>query len=348
MIHDGRAGASGKMMAVMIIAVVAVAGVAAYLLIGAPTQSSVTFALGGPAGPEDAPFYYAVQQGYYASEGLNVTIIPGSPGTPGVSAVSTGEVSFALNYAPAVTLSLLTANVTNVKIVAALYAKSPLGIVYNTAKVSSPSDVYNTTGAALNPSIGSSTRLFLYQAKQEYPNLTPPIFYGTSQATVNQFLLTGQADWAIAGAQNLALLQPAAAAKGIQLGFMSFDSLGIHTLGYVLLTSEAMLQSHSGTVKGFVLATLKGMVGAALNPSAAAAAEVHFQPQLSQTKMLAGFNMDVSCCMSGVTQSTNPLVYGYVDPALMQQTVNLIAALSGRTTNIDATQFYTNAYTQAA
>ena len=348
MVSQARTGVSGKLTAVLILVIVAAAGVAAYYLSGGSKGSSnVTFALGGAPGPEDAPFYYALQQGYYSSEGLNVTIIPGTTGMSGVSAVSSGEVSFALNYAPALTSSLLTSNITNVKIVAALYGASPLGIIYNEAKVSNASDVFTTTGAALNPSIGSSTRLFLYQAKQVDPNLTPAVYYGNSQAAVDQFLATGQADWAIAGAQDIALLQPATAANGVQLGFISFDQLGIHTVGYVLITSQAMMQEHSGTVRSFVLATLRGMVGAALNPSAAAAAEVHFQPQLNETQMLQGLNIDISCCMNGVTSSTNPLVFGYVDPTRMQQTVDAVVATAGTHRSINATEFYTDAYTQA-
>ncbi len=346
--RDARPGLATRLALSVVIVLLVAAGLTAYYLFqGSGGQStSVTLTLGIPPGPENAPQYYALQQGYYSSGGLNVTILPGTGGTAAIAAVSSGEVDFALTDASGLVYSLTKSNVTNVRIVAVLFPTSFFSVVYNEAAISSPDGIAGKPGAATNPSIGIATKLFLALADQNNLTVAPYLQFGSSQSVVWGDLGTGKVDYEVGGAHDIAFLQPSASLQGIQLGFFPFSDYGFTSYGEVLVTSSAMIADHGGVVKSFVSATLKGMVEAALNPAAAAAAEVRYQPQLNESQMLQGWNLDVACCMQGVTAATNPLAFGYPDPVRMQQTVNFVLLGEGVSTAVNATQFYSDAYTQ--
>ena len=343
----GRTGVTTKVAAVVVIVVLLAGGAAVYLYESSQgPKSNLTFSLGISPGPEDAPQYYALKQGYYSGLGLNVTILPGTGGAAAIASVSSGEVDFALTDASGLVYSLLSSNVTNVKIVAVIFPTSFFGIIYNKAMISNIADLSGAPGAALNPSIGISTKLFLGLAKQNNLNVSN-VQYSTSESTVEGEVSTGKVDWAIGGAQDVAFLQPVDAQKVIQLVFFPYRELVFTSYGEVLITSTSMIAQNPDLVKSFVSATLKGMVQGTLNPLAAAEAEASYQPQLNVSQMQAGFDLDVNCCLTGVTSSTNPLVFGYINSTRMQQTANNVIAGAGLDRQVDATQFYTDAFTQA-
>jgi len=328
------------------VVLVAVAGASVLLYEGTSAPADqVKFSLGFPASYFDAPHYYGLDQGYYERNGINVTILPGTGGAAAISSVSTGQVDFALTDASGLVYSLVSSNVTNVRIVAVIFPKSFFGIIYNKARISTLSDLVGKTGAAGNPTTTIATKLFLALLKLNGINSSSINMAYGSQTVVEQYVATGKADFAIGGAQDVAGLQAAATKSGIQLGFLPYSQYGIDSYGEVLITSTSMIQSHSDLVRRFVLATLQSLTAATLNPEAAVASMEKYQPQLNQTLMLQGFSIDVSCCLQGVTSSTNPLVFGYIDPVRMQQTVSTAVQGLGLSRSVNATSFYTDAYT---
>ena len=66
----------------------------------APDRASVTLQLPAEAGARFAGYYAAAAQRYYADEGLDVTIRPGSPGTA-EQAVSNGDAELGVGMLPA-------------------------------------------------------------------------------------------------------------------------------------------------------------------------------------------------------------------------------------------------------
>ena len=63
----GRTGVTTKVAAVVVIVVLLAGGAAVYLYESSQgPKSNLTFSLGISPGPEDAPQYYALKQGYYS------------------------------------------------------------------------------------------------------------------------------------------------------------------------------------------------------------------------------------------------------------------------------------------
>jgi ABC-type nitrate/sulfonate/bicarbonate transport system substrate-binding protein len=345
-VRSGRAGISTKLGAAAVIVLVALGGVILYYYEGSLTEeNSVSISLGFPPGPEHAPQYYALQEGYYSSEGINATLVPGTGSLAAISSVSAGKVNFAIIDASALVFSLVSSNITNVKIVALLFPASFYGIIYNKGVVSNLTGLASKPGGLINPSTSEETRLFLSLAKQSGINVTGTAQYLSSSAILDGLLTTGKVAWVEGGAQDVAFLQPAATQEGIDLGFIPFSQLGLTSYGEVLIASSSMISNHSSVVQSVVRATLKGMISSALNPAAAAAAENYYQPQLNTSQMLQGLNLDVTCCLQGINSSTNPQTYGYLNPVAMQNTVNFALGASGITKSVNATLFYTDAYT---
>ena len=335
-------------MVVIVVAVIAVAavGVALYETSKAPLNN-VKFSLGFPASYFAAPHYYGIDLGYYKENGINVTILPGTSGTAAITAVSTGQVNFALTDAAGLVYALVNSNITNVRIVAVTFPESFLGIIYNKDVISSISDLNGKPGAAATPATSISTKLFLAMAKLNGLNVTSMKLQYGSQLATEPLVATGQADFVVGADHDIAALSVAAAKKGIQLGFFPFSAYGVDNYGEVMITSTSMIQNHPSVVSSFVKATLESLKAAILNPQAAVGSLIKYQPQLNETQMLNGWKIDISCCLANVTSSTDPLVFGYVNPQRMQQTVSNVFLGLGKPQTIDTASLYTDAYTTA-
>lgn len=288
------------------------------------------------------PYYYGYDQGYYKQNGINVSIIPGKASTA-FTAIAAGQVDFALTDATTL-VSGVAANITNVRIIGIIFQKSFFGVVYNKAKISTLQDLQGKMAGANNPSQSPNTKLFFALAKINGLNLSSITFqYG--QATVfPQLVTTGKVDFVLQAVHDLASLVPKAAQNGIQLGFFPYAQYGLDIYGEVLVTTTQMIQTHPDLVRRFVVATMQSVTGAISNPDAAASALVKYQPQLNRTIMLAGYKSDISCCLGNVTSGMNPLTFGWIDPARMQTTVNLLVQGLGIKTPVNASALYTDSY----
>jgi NitT/TauT family transport system substrate-binding protein len=341
-----RAGIGRQAIVMIVIIVIAVSAVGvAYYETTQTTVNNVKFSLGFPASYFAAPHYYGLDLGYYKQNGINVTILPGTSGTAAITAVSTGQVDFALTDAAGLTYALLKSNITNVRIVAITFPKSFLGVLYDKADISTISDLNGKAGGAANPATSISTKLFLAVAKLNGLNVSSMKMQYGSQVATEPLVATGQADFVVGAAHDLAVLSVAAAKKGILLGFFPFSQYGVDNYGEVLISSTSMIQDHSSVVQGFVKATLQSLTAAILDPQSAVHSLVKYQSQLNETQMLQGWKIDVACCLQNVTANTDPLVFGYVSPQRMQQTVANVFLGLGVAQSIQATSLYTDAYT---
>jgi len=339
--------AVGRTVAVVIIIIaIALAGVVvAYYETSQTPVNNVKFSLGFPVTYFAAPYFYGMDLGYYKQNGINVTILPGTSGPAAISAVSTGQVDFAMGDVSGVIYALAHSNITNVRIVAVFFPKSFLGIVYNKAVISTLSDLNGKSGGAGTPATTPATGLFLAVAKLNGLNVSSMKMQYASTLAVQPLVATGQLDFVVTAAQEVAGLSVQAAKSGIQLGFFPFYEYGLDNYGVVLVTSTSMIQNHGPLVQRFVKAALQSMTAGILNPQSAVQSLVKHNPQLNQTLMIEGWNLDISCCLQGVTASTNPLAFGYINPQRMQQTVNNLYLGMGASPTPNATRFYTDAYT---
>jgi NitT/TauT family transport system substrate-binding protein len=348
-VHLQRKVAISTRLTVLVVVVILVAAAGAYLgyEYTVVPASQVTFSLESAPNAFDAPIYYGLQQGFYKNEGLNVSLQAGK-GTAGtISNVASGSVEFGLADTPGMIFALANSNISNVRIVAMLYQQNFYAVFYDKAHIASISDLQGKTGALADPKTSTLTPMFDLFAKMNRLNLSSMTLQYSTSSLFTYLVAQGKADFTTNKIHNLPAVQAVARQNGIQVGAFSLSHYGLDTYGEALLTTTQMIQAHSDVVQKMVKATMEGVIAAESNPSAAVSALVTAQPQLNQTVILPGFELDLSCCTKNATSTTDPLVFGWIDPQRMQQTVSLVVeGLAIRP--INASNLYTDGFTKAS
>jgi NitT/TauT family transport system substrate-binding protein len=335
--------------AIMVLVVVALVGAAGsgYLLytgISAP-ENSASLLLEVSPSLFHAPYYYGIDQGYYKSQDINLTILAGTGTTAAISNVAAGKADFALADTAGLVLALHNSNITNVRVIAMIFESSFFSIIYNKAQISSLSDLQGKTGEGGTSAASTITQVFFLLAKVNHLNISSiNMEYGSGSVAQAQ-LASGKVQFELNSAHNLPLLQAAASENGVSLGEFPFAQNGINIYGEALITNTQTIQNDPDLVQRMVRASMQSVISAIEHPADAIASLVKAQPQVNSTLSLAGWNIDVSCCMRNVTTVSDPLQYGWIDPQRMQQTVNLIVA-GLALQPINASSLYTDAFTK--
>lgn len=333
-------------MALIVVLVVAVSAFA-YLSYesGNSTPAQTTLLLDFRPTYNHFPYYYGLDHGIYSNNGIDLTVEPGSGDSGAVSALAAGSVPFALANVPGLLFALQGSNITNVRVVAIVFQRTFFSIMYNTARVTTLSDIQGKTGGANSPSTSYQTLLFYLLLKLNGISLDSLNMQYAGSSVTAPLLAQGSIDFALRPIDSLGDVQAAASQNNITIGDFPFEAYGLDTYGVALLTTQQMIQSNPDLVQRMVLATMQSVVGAVQDPSGAAASLVKYQPQLNETKALEGIKLLISCCMQNATANTDPLAYGWVSPSGMQHAVSLVAEGSNMTSPPDPTSLYSDAFT---
>lgn len=292
-------------------------------------------------GPSHAPYYYGYEQGIFAQNHIDLTIIPGTTVSTGLAALEAGDVNFAIADPSNLVLFAANSNFTNIKMVALTYERNFAAVVYNNATISKPSNLNGKAGAMANPATSSLSSVFTLFAKANDLNTSTMNLTFASGATPGDLLLEGKVQFIVTTIQNLPTYNAEGASLGLKFGAFDIASYGVDLTGFAIATTEAMIQQQPGVVQDFVNATMESFAAAIPDPQAAVSALVAYNPQLNATTSIEGFQEDLGCCTINPSGLASPLQYGWMNPQDMQQTVaNVVSAL-----NINATVIATNLYT---
>lgn len=341
-----RQGVGTVALVVVVVVIIVVAGIAIYNFLPS-SKSNVLLLLNYTPTASDSFVYYGVQQGYFASQGINASIIGGSTSASTVSEVSTGKVSFGFVPVSEVVQDLDVANITNVRIVGLYYTRSFDAVTYNEADVKNFSGLQNVPWTS-EPASGSlsATPLFYYIAKTNGLNVTKlkANVQNASSTVGHSLFVEGKVDFNLGTLSSYPELAALAASSGIRVGYFPFYSYGAED-GFGLVTNTATIQSSPSLVKGMVYAMAESMIASAKDPQAAAAAIVESQPQLNYTLTEEAFQLEAQCCVENSTSTTPPLQFAYMNPAAMNQTVDWLSGVLGLKTPVPAREVYTNQFT---
>ncbi len=352
---------------VIIIIIVAVGG---YVLIASPTSTStptstttstqqtttsslpsttssatpVSFELDFAPNSYHAIWYYTLDQGLYAQNGLSVDIIPGSSPANTVSAVASGTADFGIASLVSV-IAAESHGVSNIRVIGVVYHSNPDTIFFIQNK--GISTIQDLAGKTFGTFTGSA-------AWQELPTLLKDnsVNYSTitisqaSPATLPSLLISGKVNFIALTANRISDIGAAAQQNGEQLGHFFYKDYGLNRYDLVLLTNTNMIQNHSQVVQGFVNASYYGQMETMQNPAAAAHSIVNHFSSLNYTITLEGLQIALNESVAPVPAqyTSNPLYLGWINQTEMQQSVNLIKQSFNITAPIDVTTIYTNQY----
>ncbi len=234
---------------------------------------------------EFAGFYAADQNGYYADEGLAVTLREGGLKVDYLTPIVEGTAQF--GDAGADELLLARAGGKPLVALATIYRRSPSAFVsLADSGITRPKDFI---GKSIRITPQSATRFHAMMARagirpDQYTEVTLPSDLSTFKS--------GQAQvWAMYVNNFAVTVQQA----GYKLNFIYPDDYGVHFYADSIFTSDDFLAKNPELVQRFLRATLKGWTYAVENPTKISAMIVKYQPNidlnLETAKMAASLPM---------------------------------------------------------
>lgn len=300
-----------------------------------PPQKSVQtvrLPMGYIADPQYAPFYVAVDKGYFVEEGIEIEF-DYSFETDGMALVGAGELPFAVVSGEQV----LLARAQNLPVVYVLewFQKFPIAVVSKeSAGITSPADLAGRNiglpgfwGASY---VGYVGLLSANGLTQEQVNSTEIGF------TQVESLLTDQVE-AVVGYANNEPVQLQAQGERINVLYVA-DYIDLVANGIV--TNEETITNQPELVEGFVRALLRGLQDTLNNPDGAYEISKKYVEGLDDSRKAV---LEASLAM----WQTDRL--GYTDPASWEQTEEILVSMGLLDAPLsDLSQVYSNGFVEKA
>jgi NitT/TauT family transport system substrate-binding protein len=212
----------------------------------------VTLRLDWKPGAQHAPFYFAKAKGYYAAEGLDVTIIPGSGSSDSVKLLGAHSVDVAL--VDALVLVQAAEQGVPAEAVAAYYQRTPIVLISPADKpIDDPKQLLG------NVKLGAKKGSATYQGLLAFlaaSNIKPEQIHLNDVGFGVQPLLVHQVD----GLMGFIMNEPIEAESGgMKVHNLLIADHGVHAYGLTIATNDRFMKDHPDELKAFLRATVKAM-----------------------------------------------------------------------------------------
>jgi NitT/TauT family transport system substrate-binding protein len=232
-------------------------------------KETVTFTLNWVPYGEHAPFYYGIQEGFYADEGIDLKIEPGSGSGNTIKAVAQGQTMFGWADTPPMLNSI--ASGMPVKSVGVFLQKGPASIEFLADKnIKSIKDLKGKTVGGTPGDAMYATFPALLAANDMQPSDVTVVNMDAANKIAQ--LAEGQVDAIMGFFHDQG---PTIESKtGKQVDHLLFADNGLNLMGLGIVASDETLTSNKELVGKFVRATQKSWAEAVKNPEDAAKAMV--------------------------------------------------------------------------
>lgn len=287
--------------------------------------------------PKHAPFFAAVERGFFEEEGLRVSLMPGSGSNNTVTSVETGRVFG--GFADFGVTVMNQGRGAQVKQVNLLQARSAYATVApEGSDIRSWEDLKGKTVAT--EGAGAMTSMWPYAlGNLGYSESDINVVHASSESKIPG-LLAGQWD------ANLALSvsdAPALSALGIEPVVLKWSDLGIALYGNGLVISDATLENEPDKVRKFNSALQRGFLWACDNPEEAYADfNREVQGYTQETVVLA---INEQCALNWPDEATTD-PFGAMSDEGVQEMVDVAHDFLGLDPMIDLSpaEIYSNDY----
>lgn len=308
---------------------------------GALAQTAIKFALDwrfeGPA----APYFVAIDQGYYADEGLDVSIDPGSGSVEGINRVASG--AYQLGFADINSLVKFRDNPANAPLQAVQMVYDTPAFAIITMKrtgISGPKDLEGKILGAPAPD-GAYAQWPIFVAangieasKVKIENVGFPVR--------EPMLVKGDVD-AITGFWFSSYMNlKANGAKDDDIVVMLMKDYGVDLYGNVIIVNPEFAKSNPGAVKGFVKATIRGIQETIRNPEAAIDALLKRNQIANKAVELERLKLALD--RNFVTDATRQNGFGDVDMSRLARSIDQIGLTFKYTNKPSADAIFTSAF----
>lgn len=285
-------------------------------------ETDVKFALDWKFEGPSAPYFLALDKGYYKQEGLNVTIDSGPGSVAGIARVAAG--TYPIGFFDINSLMKFRDQNPDKKVMAVLmvYDEPPFSIVtLKKTGISKPKDLEGKIlGAPAPDGAFAQWKAFVKEngidaEKVKVENVGFPVR--------EPMLADGKVD-AITGfsfSSYFNLRQKGVPADDIAVMLMS--KYGLVLYGNAIMVNPDFAKAHPDVVKGFVKATVKGLIDTAKDPKAAIQSVMKRNETADEAIELARLEMALRDNI--VTDWVKANGIGDVDPARLAKSIDQVA-----------------------
>jgi NitT/TauT family transport system substrate-binding protein len=293
---------------------------------------AVTIVLGFTAAPNYAPAFVALEEGYFADEGLDVEITQGGSADP-LILVGAGQLDF--YYGSLESLPIHVEAGLPVKSLAAQTPVNTFGVmVAADSGITTPKDLEGHTVAV--PATGATSRLW-----GPFLQLNDVDEGAIDVATVSPraqdaALINGDVD-ASTGAYHSSLVRVREDMPGA--GFLPFAEYGVDVAGQGLVARADYIENNPEIVQGVVNAFIRGLETSIEDPALGVeAVGAHF-PEAVQAY---GDPTAVLEAINEFTVLAEPL--GFIDDEIWQRTIDLLVEVGDLNEPLTVSDYHTNEF----
>ncbi len=301
----------------------------------AQTLEPATLRLDWLASGYHAPFFLALERGYYRDQGIDLQILDGKGSTTTIQVVASGSETF--GAANLTTMALGVAKGMPLVAVAGLIQKSPDSIIsLADSGIKSPKDIVGRRGGFVATS--ASDRLFPAFAKAAGIDGRKVNRIQIESSARYSVLLQGNADfvigWSFTDAFKINKLKPVSPP-------LLFADYGVNVLSVGIVVSKDTLAKRETLVRRFLAATVRGMEDTIKSPEAAVDAVLKLRSGADREALLAGTSKLKDFIH---TKSSETLPLGVMADEDWQSGHRILVEYLGMSDAVAANQLYTNAY----
>jgi NitT/TauT family transport system substrate-binding protein len=287
--------------------------------------------------PKHGLFYPAAKKGFFAAEGLDVTIESSKGSADVIQNVASGAAQFGFADASAVVLS--RTRDLPVTLVAMVHYKTLMSVITRAPSgVEKPADL---VGKKIASTSGDAVRMVMPAfAKMNGFDGEKVNFLTVNQPAKASMLMAGQVDGVCDYLSAMPIYREAGKAIGLELKAISYADYGLDIYSNGIIVHDDLLRSDPALVKSFVRAIAQGLEFAASQRDETARIFREYQPQYSEAVTREGLDIAVDSLLVPEVFSGG---IGAMSAGKMERTIKTTVEAYGLAKAPAAASVYTNA-----
>jgi NitT/TauT family transport system substrate-binding protein len=285
---------------------------------------------------DHAPVYLAMKKGYFKEEGIELTVLRGSGSADSAKKIDLGQADVGISDAPTVLTAISKG--ANLKMVAVVFDKAGNNVFFRkSANIKTPKDL---VGKKIAVPPADSHRV-LWPAFASLNGIDP-----NSVTLVNvkpegkqAIVAAGEVDGSFDLYTSYAIWEKVLG-KG-EVGNLLWANFGLPIYGHTYFVNNELIKKNPKLIEKFLRATHKGWKDAKADPKAAIDAMVEQVPGLDGATLLATMPQILDLC---VTERSAKHGMGWIEPELMQKTMDITFASAKPEKPLAVADVYTNQF----
>jgi len=312
------------------------AGIALIAALPASAQDKVQLQLNWFHLADHSPIYLALKKGYYKEENIDLTVLRGSGSADSAKKVDLGQADVGISDAPTVLTAISKG--ANLKMVAVVYDKAGNNVFFRkSANIRTPKDLAGKKIAV--PPADSHRVLWPAFAATQGIDASSVTMVNVKPEGKQAIVAAGEVDASFDLYTSYAIWEKVLG-KG-EVGHLLWADYGLPIYGHTYFVNNDLIKKNPKLIERFLRATHKGWRDAKANPAASIDAMVEQVPGLDRNTLLATMPAILDLC---VTERSAKHGMGWIEPELMQKTMDITFATAKPDKPMTLADVFTNEY----